>query len=57
MVIDKSPDSVKSPDKADSIMIRFAAIARAIVVPEAAMVRAMMPRMAAAGGYRRKHRF
>ena len=60
MMIDKTPDAVKSPNKADAIMIRFAAIARAIVVPEAAMRRAMVPTRAAAGmagGYRRKHRF
>lgn len=62
VVIDKTPDGMKSPNLADGCMMRFASISSALVISDEVLQRAAMPsassmRQLAAGGYRRKHRF
>lgn len=61
LLIDKTPDGMKSPNLADGCMMRFASVGSALAISDEVLKRAAsggnpMGRLAA-GGYRRKHRF
>lgn len=61
LLIDKTPDGMKSPNLADGCMMRFASVGSALAISDEVLKRAAsggnpMGRLAS-GGYRRKHRF